>query len=159
MQPISGLTRKLFETNLLEGRVVLRFLGSANRATTAKIVVLHAVRGTLRDSIKNHTGNKQVALTGKLIHEIGFKDIQELIDQKVPEHNGLEYKEQVLHPSLKGKLLEDEKDELLTDIVALANALGGYFLIGIGADQQEQSGRNCASRFKTLKARLSNPAA
>lgn len=80
-----------------------------------------------------------MALTGKLIHEIGFKDIQELIDQKVPEHNGLEYKEQVLHPSLKGKVLEDEKDELLTDIVALANALGGYFVIGIGADQQERA--------------------
>jgi hypothetical protein len=89
-----------------------------------------------------------VALIGKVFQEIRVADLQELVNSRIPEDNVLEYKSQALNPAAAAKALDAEKDELLTDIMALANASGGHLLIGIQTDSQE-----CARGFLPMHAR------
>jgi hypothetical protein len=98
-----------------------------------------------------------VALAGKLFREITSEDIQELVANRIAEDSVLEYKRQALNPSTPPKPLDDEKDELLTDLVALANASGGHFLVGVEADSQERATgfvMMSASRAKTVAIQL-----
>lgn len=94
-----------------------------------------------------------MALTGKLFREITREDIQELVANRIAEDSVLEYKRQALNPSTPPKPLDDEKDELLTDLISLANASGGHLLIGVEADAQERAAgfvMMTASRATTL---------
>ncbi len=65
----------------------------------------------------------------KLFSEITATDIQTLINSGISENTNLEFKREVW-----GKLDEDRK-EMLRDISSMANAYGGYFVIGMEEDQ------------------------
>ena len=80
-----------------------------------------------------------MALSGKLFREITLADVQELVTSRIAEDTIIEYKRQALHPSTPPKQLDDEKDELLTDLISLANASGGHVFFGIETDSQERA--------------------
>ena len=75
----------------------------------------------------------------KPAHEIKLRDIEELIEAKVPEGQQIEFKEDL--PAPKGKqdpwykdqneIGEKAKKDLSEEIVAFANAQGGTLLLGI----------------------------
>ncbi|MBI4302054.1 MAG: ATP-binding protein [Chloroflexi bacterium] len=62
---------------------------------------------------------------GKALDTIELSDLQRLIDDKVEERTTVEYKEKIYGDS------DNEKRELLKDIMAMANASGGYLIIVI----------------------------
>jgi predicted HTH transcriptional regulator len=73
----------------------------------------------------------------KFVSQISRADILDLIAQQTAEDDYFEFKTELLHPTKKPpKLLEDEKEDLLADLVAFANAAGGLILIGISEDAQ-----------------------
>ena len=65
---------------------------------------------------------------GKLFIEITDSDIRTLKDNRVPESQELEYKQELPGNS------DSAKKEFLADISAFANAQGGYLIIGIGEE-------------------------
>lgn len=73
-------------------------------------------------------------MLNKPIHGITWDDIQQLIDNEVPESRELEYKQQLPGTS------DQDKHEFRADVTAFANAAGGTLIFGIkerrGADGQ-----------------------
>ncbi len=61
----------------------------------------------------------------KSFDDISFGDIELLISEKIPEGQSVEYKERIW-----GRGDEDVR-EMLKDICSMANAYGGYFIMGI----------------------------
>lgn len=70
----------------------------------------------------------------KSFDQIGFSDINDLLNNKVAERQNLEYKSEVWPHNDKGIR------EMLKDISAMANAFGGYIIIGI---KEDESGIPC----------------
>ena len=64
----------------------------------------------------------------KAFDDIDYSDIQSLIG-KVAERQNIEYKQQVWEHNDK------ETREMLRDISSMANAFGGYIIVGVRADQ------------------------
>lgn len=75
-------------------------------------------------------------LRNKFVSQISRADILDLIAQRTVEDDYLEFKTELLHPRKPPKVLEDDKEDLLADLVAFANAAGGLILIGISEDAQ-----------------------
>lgn len=71
-----------------------------------------------------------MSLLGKSLEAITIEDIEALKNQKVIENSRLEYKSQPYEKT------EDASREMLRDISAMANAEGGYLLLGISEDDQ-----------------------
>ena len=65
---------------------------------------------------------------GRSLHEINNIDFEILVQNKIPEGPNLEYKETAYGGSA------DNIREMLRDIVAIANADGGYLILGIRED-------------------------
>lgn len=74
-------------------------------------------------------------LGGRSLHDLSFSDFQLLIDNHVPEGPNLEYKE----AAYSGKASDIR--EMLRDVTALANAEGGYLVMGI---REDHAGRAAA---------------
>ncbi len=67
------------------------------------------------------------------LHDLSFSDFQLLIDNQVPEGPHLEYKE----TAYSGKASDIR--EMLRDVTALANAEGGYLVMGIREDHANRA--------------------
>jgi hypothetical protein len=65
---------------------------------------------------------------GQSLQELTIKDFEILIQNRVPEGPSLEYKES----AYSGR--SDDIREMLRDIIAIANAEGGYLIMGIRKD-------------------------
>jgi hypothetical protein len=65
---------------------------------------------------------------GRSLNEINLDDLRLLVDNRVPESFHLEFKQ-----TAYGRA-PDERREMLRDITALANADGGYLIIGMRED-------------------------
>jgi len=65
---------------------------------------------------------------GKAIDDISTADLQALVDNGIPEGRRLEFKRD--HYGKK----EEDKREFAADVSAMANAMGGYLLIGIAEE-------------------------
>ena len=74
-------------------------------------------------------------LGGRSLHDLSLNDFQLLVDNQVPEGPHLEYKE----AAYSGKASDIR--EMLRDITALANAEGGYLVMGI---REDHAGRAAA---------------
>lgn len=68
---------------------------------------------------------------GKIVSEITETDLKDLIQNKVKERQTLEYKEKMYGRTDK------EVKEMLRDITSIANAYGGYLIIGIRTNKEE----------------------
>lgn len=77
-----------------------------------------------------------VELRTKLVSEISAAEIFDLIAQRTPEDDYFEFKAEFLHPAKPPKVLEADKEDLLADLVAFANAVGGLIFLGISQDPQ-----------------------
>lgn len=66
----------------------------------------------------------------KSFDSITSADIQKLIDIKYKERQKMEYKKEMYKPTDK------DRKEMLRDISSIANAYGGYLIIGIEADKK-----------------------
>src|SRR4051812_32108328 len=77
---------------------------------------------------------------GKSLNDLSLDDFRALIENRVPEGPNLEYKRTVYGTN------DDARRELLKDISALANADGGYLIIGI-----EDDGADRAARFTPIE--------
>ncbi len=82
-----------------------------------------------------------MSIRGKTAAEITHADIQQLVHENVAEDQYLDYKQELLYPSKPTKQLDDEKDDILADVIAFANGNGGHIVIGIEADAQERAFR------------------
>ena len=78
-------------------------------------------------------------LGGRSLYDLSLDDFRDLIDNRVPEGPHLEYKETAYsgHPS--------DIREMLRDITALANADGGYLVMGI-----REGPANCAEDLNPI---------
>ena len=82
--------------------------------------------------------------------EITAADITDLCDNHVPEDIYLEFK-QILFtfpnqpPEQQGRLLENQVEDILSDLVAFANSYGGHLVIGIAPDGER------ADRIEALR--------
>ncbi len=72
---------------------------------------------------------------GRSLHDLSFSDFQRLIDDQEQEDTHLEYKE----TAYSGK--SSDIREMLRDVTALANAEGGYLVMGI---REDHAGRAAA---------------
>lgn len=77
---------------------------------------------------------------GKMLYEIIDPEIEELVKEHIKENQNLEYKLNVNYKSTP------ERFEALCDIVSLANAGGGYLVIGI-----RENGKGEALRFENIE--------
>jgi hypothetical protein len=73
--------------------------------------------------------------SGRSLHDLSLSDFQSLIDNHIPEGPHLEYKES----AYSGKASDIR--EMLRDVTALANADGGYLVMGI---REDHAGRAAA---------------
>ena len=84
-----------------------------------------------------------IAVLAKPVDQIAPDDIQELIDSEVPEGEQIDFKEAL---STKGDSLDRwvthgdrigdrARNEILEEVVAIANAYGGAVLLGIAESQ------------------------
>jgi hypothetical protein len=62
---------------------------------------------------------------GRTLNELTIQDLETLVQNHIPEGPHLEYKETAYGGS------DDKKREMLRDIIAIANAHGGYLIMGI----------------------------
>ncbi len=67
---------------------------------------------------------------GSSLSSISVDDILELVSNRVPERSDLEYKREPYGTSNTDRL------EMLRDVAAMANARGGYIIIGIEEDRE-----------------------
>jgi hypothetical protein len=68
-----------------------------------------------------------------ILSTIGLKDIQQLIDDEVPESKVIEYKTTLYDLDSKdADRKAEQREELLKDLSAFANAIGGDLVIGVG---------------------------
>jgi len=65
-----------------------------------------------------------MAIESKAVENLELADLQELLDNKVPESKVLEYKRTL-------KFGDKEKREFLADVSSFANTAGGHMLIGV----------------------------
>jgi hypothetical protein len=65
-----------------------------------------------------------MAIEAKEIEKLEFADLQELLDNRVPESKVLEYKRTL-------KFGDKEKREFLADVSSFANTAGGHMIIGV----------------------------
>lgn len=66
---------------------------------------------------------------GKSLHELNTDDFEHLIINQIPEGPDLEYKE----VAYSGRA--DDIREMLRDVISIANANGGYLILGIREDE------------------------
>jgi ATP-dependent DNA helicase RecG len=85
-----------------------------------------------------------VDLRNKFVSQISRAEILDAIAQRRGEDDYLEFKSELFHSRKPAKVLDDDKEDLLADLVAFANAAGGLILVGIAEDS--------AGRAETLKA-------
>ncbi len=74
---------------------------------------------------------------GSSLSAISLDDIRDLVSSRAPERPDLEYKRQPYDASPTGRL------EMLRDIAAMANACGGYLILGIAEDGQGRAESFC----------------
>ena len=84
----------------------------------------------------NHFGGKEIA-------QIDPDEIKALVDNRVPEDQHLDYKQ------VPWKETDDGRRELLHDVTALANAKGGYLVVGLGTNKV--GGQDVPSGFAPLQ--------
>lgn len=78
---------------------------------------------------------KFMFIIGKNIDQISSEDIKRLVDNRVQEHRGLDYKRDL-------RLSQDkDKKEFLYDITSMANTEGGTFVFGI-EESKDEKGQN-----------------
>lgn len=77
---------------------------------------------------------------GRFLSEITDEDIKQLVREHVVENQNLEYKLMLNHKT------DEEKYEVLCDITSLANAGGGYLVVGIRDD-----GKGKAQKFEDVE--------
>jgi hypothetical protein len=70
-------------------------------------------------------------LRGKLVGELTYDDLKALLDGRVPESRELDYK--AAPPDHR----DSGKRELLADVCAFANTLGGVLLYGVATERDE----------------------
>lgn len=80
---------------------------------------------------------------GKNFQDITFSDIQRIVDEKVPEDQTLDYKAELWRFSSGSS--PSDKGEMLKDISAFANMSGGYIVVGVKENQEEE--RNVPSEI------------
>ena len=80
-----------------------------------------------------------MSIRGKLISEISLADIFELVKERTREDAFLEFKKEVLDPRKPPRKLNEERGDLVADLVSFANAQGGYLLVGVETDPQERA--------------------
>jgi predicted HTH transcriptional regulator len=74
------------------------------------------------------------------LSELDDSDLRELVEvRKLREHTHLDYKKQMYEHTWYGSN-DNGKKEMLGDITAMANARGGYILIGVEEDETEPDG-------------------
>ena len=76
-----------------------------------------------------------MSLRNKFVREVSRAEILDLIAQQAVEDDYIEFKTELLHPKKPAKALEDEKEDLLADLVGFANASGGLIAVGIAEDK------------------------
>ncbi len=72
---------------------------------------------------------------GSSLNEMSLDDLRLLVENHIPESQHLEFKQMAY-----GRQPEDRR-EMLRDIVALANAEGGYLVIGVQEDNSSRAAR------------------
>jgi predicted HTH transcriptional regulator len=77
---------------------------------------------------------------GKRLSQLSPDEIRVLVDRKTAEDQQLDFKSKVWTDN------EDGRFELLHDVTALANADGGYLLLGVGT-RKDEAGRDLAAGF------------
>jgi len=77
-------------------------------------------------------------LGSRSLHEMSLEDIQSLIDNSVPEGPHLDYKQ----TAYSGKAADIR--EMLRDVIALANAGGGYLILGVKEDGYNRPKEICS---------------
>lgn len=84
-----------------------------------------------------------MALQGKLVAEITREDVLGLLRVRAAEDALIDFKQIIFPPGHKRP--DDEAHDLLADLVAFANALGGHIVVGI-----EEDGHGCASQLRPI---------
>ena len=69
----------------------------------------------------------------KSFSEINSSDIEGLLTSGASEHSNLEFKKQIWGTA------DEEVREMLRDISSIANAYGGYLIVGI--DEEDDTGK------------------
>lgn len=82
-----------------------------------------------------------MALREKPVSQISRGEINNLVLERAPEDASLEFRELLVDPRWPQKKVDTEKEGVVGDLVAFANATGGLLIIGIAADQQERAER------------------
>jgi predicted HTH transcriptional regulator len=85
-----------------------------------------------------------VDLRNKFVSQISRAEILDAVAQRRSEDDYLEFKSELLHSRKPAKVLDDDKEDLLADLVAFANAAGGLILVGVSEDS--------SGRAESLKA-------
>ena len=67
------------------------------------------------------------------------EDILDLVTQRAPEDSFLDFKRSVLDPRRPKEKLDEDRDDLVADLVAFANAHGGHIIVGVEPDAQERA--------------------
>lgn len=75
-------------------------------------------------------------MRNRFVRDISSAEILNVIAQRTAEDDYFEFKTEVLHPKKPSKVAEEDKEDLLVDLVAFANAAGGLILIGVAEDSQ-----------------------
>jgi len=77
-----------------------------------------------------------VDLRNRFVSQISRAEILDLVAQRTPEDDHLEFKRELLNSKKAPRALDDEKEDFLADLVAFANTAGGLILVGIEEDPQ-----------------------
>lgn len=83
-------------------------------------------------------------LGGRSLHELNLEDFRTLIENRIPEGPHLDYKQ----TAYSGR--PSDIREMLRDVISLANANGGYLVMGISED-----GSNCPVDFYPIEDYIS----
>ncbi len=78
-----------------------------------------------------------MALHEKLISQISLVEINNLVG--APEDLFLEFREVLVDPKWSAEKADMEKESVVGDLVAFANAAGGLLIVGIKASEQERA--------------------
>jgi predicted HTH transcriptional regulator len=82
-----------------------------------------------------------VALHEKLVSQISRGEINNLVKEGTPEDAFLEFREVLVDPKWSQEKIDDERESVVGDLTAFANAAGGLLIIGVAASQQERPER------------------
>jgi predicted HTH transcriptional regulator len=86
-------------------------------------------------------------MINKAWNRITAQDLQQLVDDQIPESNTLDYKEETPDESPKSKL------DFLSDVGAFANASGGDLIFGIREKREAGKPTAIPERFVKLRMR------